>query len=242
MGESYIVRGDGSWVNPSTGRESQESVPGSGLTEYVKYKMNRRKVGSALWQQPMPDDQLRCSNCHAKQITHTKQQLLQSLGHNVELKKKVEEECKDGITYMFCTRCGEWCKELEFSQEPNLSVIKSTICWKCLDTTHGTSINMQLKLMHENPADENRKCGEAPISQQKWYWSCSSCGFRYEMPKNLLSKQYSQKSSSIQTMILSKPSKRKPGSMSEKEQEDVKAGFGGYPTSKISETEYPPPV
>lgn len=233
MGESYIIRVDGSWVG-STGTRSRRSttIPDQ-YSEYTWYMLNRHKVNNLVsFDSPeLRSDQIWCLVCNQKRRLFSKEQML-NMRLVEDFTKKVEEKCESGKSYLLCMNCADIILEPESTIESVWDPKKTQGCPKHCTMEEGGLLTYGPKYFE---------------SEKKWYFSCSKCGYRIPLRNIDLVKRYKIENNSF---IISQPrrsAKTKKLSidsldMTEEEQREASAHLGGgQVTSKVAERNEPPP-
>src|SRR5690349_21697254 len=99
MGESYVVKNDGSWIG-STGTSSHKEPIPDKYSEFDWYMLNRHKVNNLVsFDAPPPSrEELYCAACNQKRRPFTKEHML-NMGLSEQFIKKVQENCEANKTY-----------------------------------------------------------------------------------------------------------------------------------------------
>src|SRR5438552_2688818 len=139
MGESYVVRNDGTWINPNTKAKSYDVVVGDEMSPYKQMVLKRNSLRINLFETlPRPrGDEIWCKNCKQRMLPIDRDRLFAIYQDNEDLinMSKIKQSKADG--FMFCRFCGNWVEEPTYEVAPNSDVIKSSVCWQpdCMSRT-----------------------------------------------------------------------------------------------------------
>lgn len=208
-----------------------DRLANEGITDKIIYQMNRGKVRNLVFDETT-DERLYCPLCKRRRTSITKQQLLATYENNTNLREKVNNERRDGISYAFCTECGDIAIEPKSELMP-VHMGAQFQCTNCQFTPEnaGKKRSLSPKLMYDDPQDENKilRMGEPTATSNKsWYYYCSICKYRTPILKSELKRKYVDRS-----FLKSIPTRKKKPEIPLEDYSDL-SGLG-VPTSLVGE-------